>query len=229
MSRSQKIGQKHSIKVANRSFEDVAEFKYLGITLTDQNCMHEENKSRLNSGNACYHSVHSLLSSRLLSRNLKVKIYRTIILPVVLYGCETWSLILREENGLRGLEKRVLRRIFGPKRDKVRGEWRKLHSGELHNLYSSPNIIRQIKSRRMRWAEHVARMGEGRNVCRVSVGKPEGKRPLQRPRRRWEDAIQMDLREIGWGLEWIHLAQDRDRWWAAVNAVMNLRFLAPRS
>jgi hypothetical protein len=98
-------------------------------------------------------------------------------------------------------------------------------------LYPSPDIIRQIKSSRMRWAGHVARMGEGRNVCRVLVGKPKGKRPLGRPRRRWENGIKMDLREIGWGggVEWIHLAQDRDRWRAVVNAVMNLGVLAPRS
>jgi hypothetical protein len=122
MSCIQKIGQKHSINIGNRSFEDVAKFKYHRTTLTDQNCMHEEIKSRLNSGNACYHSVQSLLSSRLLSRNLKVKIYKTIILPVVLYGCETWSLTLREEHRLRVFENRVLRRIFGPKRDEVTGE-----------------------------------------------------------------------------------------------------------
>jgi hypothetical protein len=94
---------------------------------------------------------------------VKVKIYKPIILPVVLYGCETWSLTLREEHGLRGFENRVLRRIFGPKRDEVTGEWRKMHDGELHNLYSSPDIVRQVKSRKMRWAGHVARMGEGRN------------------------------------------------------------------
>jgi hypothetical protein len=97
---------------------------------------------------------------------------------------------------------RVSRRIFGPKRDEVKGEWRKLHSGELHNWYSSPDIIRQIKSRRMRWAGHVARMGEGRNVYRVLVGKPEGKRSLERPRHRWEDGIKMDLREMVWGRVW---------------------------
>jgi hypothetical protein len=96
-------------------------------------------------------------------------------------------------------ENRVLRRIFGPKRDEVTGEWRKLHGGELHNLYSSPDTTRKIKSRRMRWAGHVAHVGEGRNVCSVLVGKLEGKRPLERPRHRWEDGIQMDLREIGWG------------------------------
>jgi hypothetical protein len=115
-----------------------------GSNPTDQNCIHEEIKSRLNSGSACYHSVQSLLSSHLLSRNVKVKIYKTIILPVVLYGCETWSLTLREEYRLRVFENRVLRRIFGPKRVEVMGKWRKLHSEELHNLYSSPDIIRQI-------------------------------------------------------------------------------------
>jgi hypothetical protein len=121
----------------------------------------------------------SLLSSRLLSRNVKVKIYKSIILPVVLCWCETWSITLREEHRLRLLENRVLRGIFGPKRDEVMGEWRKMHSGELHNLYSSPDIISQIKSRRMRWAGHVAHMGEGRNLCRVLMGEPEGKDRLK--------------------------------------------------
>jgi hypothetical protein len=147
MSNSQRIGQKRSINIANRSFEDVEKFKYLGTTLTDQNCMHEEIKSRLNSGNACCHSVQSLLSSHLLSGNVKVKIYKTIILPVVLYGCETWSLTLREQHRLRVFENRVLRRIFGPKRNEVMEEWRKLHNGEHNNLSSSPDIIMRIKSR----------------------------------------------------------------------------------
>jgi hypothetical protein len=132
-------------------------------------------------------------------------------------------------------ENRVLRRIFGPKRDEATREWRKLHNEELHNLYSSPDIIRQVKSsqvksRRMRWAGYVARMGEERKMYKVLVGKPEGKRPLGRPRRRWEDGIRMDLREIGFGcVDWIRLSQDRDRWRAVVSAVMNLRVLAPRS
>jgi hypothetical protein len=131
---------------------------------------------------------------------------------------------------MRVFENRVLRRIFGPKRNEVMGEWMKWQNEELHNLYSSPDIIRQLKSRRMRWAGHVACMGEDRKVYKVLVGKPEGKRALGRPRHRWEFGIRMDLREIGWeGVDWIRLAEDRDRWLAVVNAVMNLRVLAPRS
>jgi hypothetical protein len=120
-----------------------------------------------------------------------------------LYECETWSVTLREEHRLRVFEIRVLRRIFGPKRDEVTEEWRKLHSEELHNLYSSPDIIRKVKSRRMRSAGHVARMGEERKVYKVLVGKPEVKRPLGRPRRRWENGIRMDLGDIGFGGVWI--------------------------
>ncbi|KAJ4435558.1 hypothetical protein ANN_18174 [Periplaneta americana] len=237
-------------------------------------------------GNACYYSVEQLLSSSLLSKNLKVRIYKTVILPVLLYGCETWTLTLREELRLRVFENKVLRKIFGAKRDEVTGEWRKLHNTELHALYSSPDIIRNIKSRRLRWAGHVARMGESRNayrvlrvfenkvlrkifeakenevtgvwrklhkaelhalcsspdiirniksIClrwaghvalmgesrnpyRVLVGRPEGKRSLGRSRRRWEDNIKMDLREMGYDdRDWINLAQDRDQWRAYAN------------
>jgi hypothetical protein len=131
-------------------------------------------------------------SSRLLSKNVKMRLYKTIILPVVLYGCETWSLTLREEPILRMFEKKVLRRMFEPKRDEVMGGWRKLHNEKLRNLHPSPSIIRIMKSRRMRWAGHVARMGEERNAYRLLVGKPEGRRPLGRPRRRWVDN-KMDL------------------------------------
>jgi len=145
-------------------------------------------------------------------------------LPVVLYGCETWSLTLREERRPGVFENRVLRRIFGSKRDEVIGEWRKLHNVELNGLYCSPNTVRVIRSRRMRWEGHVARMGERRGVYRVLVGKLEGKRPFGRPRLRWEDNIKMDLQEEGFGVvDWIDLPQDRDRWRALVDAVMNLR------
>ena len=131
---------------------------------------------------------------------------------------------MREERKLRVFENMVLRRIFGPKREEVTGEWRRLHNEELNDLYSSPNIVRVIKSRRIRWVRHVARMGEERGVYRVLVGKPERRRPLGRPRFRWVDNIRTDLQEVGRGyVDWIGLAQDRDRWRTFVSAVMNLR------
>ncbi|KAJ4434453.1 hypothetical protein ANN_23015 [Periplaneta americana] len=129
---------------------------------------------------------------------------------------------------IKGVENKVLRKIFGAKRDEVTGEWRKLHSAELHALFSSPDIIRNIKSRRLRWAGHVARMGESRNAYRVLVGRLGRKIPLGTPRRRWEDNIKIDLREVGYDdRDWINLAQDRDRWRAYVRAAMNLRALKP--
>jgi hypothetical protein len=142
-------------------------------------------------------------------KNLKIKIYRTIILPVVLYGCETWSLTLREEHRLREFENRVLKGIFGPKRGKIRWEYRKLHNEEPKDLYCSPNIVRVIKLRRMRWVGHVARMWEKRGAYRVLMGRSEGKRPLGRPRHRWEDNITIDPQEVGWriwtGLIWLRI------------------------
>jgi len=139
-------------------------------------------------------------------------------------GYEIWPLTLREERRLRAFENRVLRRMFGHKRDEVTGEWRKLHNEEVNDLYCSLNIVRVIKSRRMRWAGHVARMGEGRSVYRILVGKPEGKRSLGRSRRRWVDNIEMSLQEVGsGGMEWIELSKDRDTWRALLNAAMKLR------
>ena len=131
-------------------------FKYLGVTIINTNDIREEIKRRIIMGNACYYSLEKILSSHLLSKKLKVNTYKTIILPFVLYGCETWSLTLREEHRLMMFENKVLRKIFGAKRDEITGEWRKLHNAELHALYSSPNITRSLKSRRLRWAGHVA-------------------------------------------------------------------------
>jgi len=154
MSRDQNAGRIHSVSIDNSTFERVEEFKYLGTTLTNQNSIPEEIKSRLKSGNACYHLVQNLLSSKLLAKNLKIKIYRTVILPVVLYGCETWSLTLLEGRKLRVFDNMVLRRIFGRRRDEVTEEWRRLHNGELNDLYSSPKYCAgdKIEKNEMGWA-----------------------------------------------------------------------------
>jgi hypothetical protein len=154
MSREQNAGQSHNIKTENSSFERVEEFRHFEINLTNQNSTQEEIKIRLISGNACYHSVQNILSSGLISKHTHIKIYRTVIWPVVLYGCGTRSLTLREERRLWVFEIRVLRGIFGPERDEVTGEWRKLHKAELYDLYCSHNIF-------MRWEGHVARRGRG--------------------------------------------------------------------
>ncbi|KAJ4433920.1 hypothetical protein ANN_16234 [Periplaneta americana] len=150
MSRDGNIVRNGNIKIGNLSFGEVEKFKYLRATVTNINDTREEIKHRINTGNACYYSLEKPLSSIQLSKNPKVRIYKTVILPVVLYGCETWTLTLREEYGLRVFENKMLRKIFGAKRDEVTGEWRKLHNTELHALYSSPDIIRNIKSRRLR-------------------------------------------------------------------------------
>ncbi|KAJ4432581.1 hypothetical protein ANN_21204 [Periplaneta americana] len=147
MSRDQNIVRNGTIKTGDLSFEEVEKFKYLGATVTNINDTREEIKRRINMRNACYYSVEKLLSSSLLSKNLKVRIYKTVLLPVVLYGCETWNLTLREKQRLRFFENKVLMKIFGAKRDEVTGEWRKLHNAELHALYPSPDIMRNIKSR----------------------------------------------------------------------------------
>jgi hypothetical protein len=133
------------MKTENSSFDTVEEFKNLGTTLTHLNSIQEEIKSTMKAWNACYHSVQNPLSSSLLFKNLKIEIYRIIILPVVVYGSATWLLTLREECRMKVFENRVLRRIFGPKRDKVTREWKELHNEELYELYSSPNIVQMIK------------------------------------------------------------------------------------
>jgi len=164
-----------------------------------------------------------IIRCRLLSKNLKIRIYRTIILPVVLYVCKTWSLTLREERKLRVFENMVLRRIFGPRRDEVTEEWRRFHNTELNDLYSSPNIVRVIKYTRMRWAGHVARMGEERGC----IGSWWTNR---RERDHWGNLGVDGWIILGWisrrwdgYMDWIGLAQDRDRWRTLVSAVMNLR------
>jgi hypothetical protein len=163
----------------------------------------EEIKKILNSGDACYHSVQNLLSSRLLSTNTKIRTYNTVIFPVELYGCE------RNE----AVSNKVLGKVCGPNRNGVTGGWRKLHNEELRDLYTSPSIIRIIKWRRLRLVGHIARMGEKRTAYRLLVRKPEGNRPLGRPRCRWIYNIKMDRVEVGLGgVDWIGLVQDKIKW-----------------
>jgi len=154
MSRDQNAGRIHSVRIDNSTVERVEEFKCLGTTLKNQNSIAEEIKNRMRSGNVCYHSVQNLMSSRFLFKNVKIRIYRTIILLVILYRCETWSLTLREETKLRVFESMVLRIIFGPRMDEVTGEWRRVHNEELNDLYCSPDIVRVIKIEKneMGWA-----------------------------------------------------------------------------
>jgi hypothetical protein len=168
----------------------------LGTNLTNENSLHEEIKSRLESWIAYCHSVQNLLFSSLLSKNIQIKTFRSVILSVVLYGCGTWSATLREEHRLMVFENVVLRKIFGPKRDEVTGHWRRLHKDGLYALYSSPNIIRVIKSRSMIRAGACSTYGDRRSACRVLVGKTDGRRPLGRYGRRWEDNIKMNLQEM---------------------------------
>jgi len=146
-----------------------------------------------------YNSVQNILSSHLLSKNIMIKIHKNILWPVILYGCETWFLTLREGRRLWVFENRVLRRIFGRKWGEVTGEWRKLHNEERNGLYCSSNIVPAIKSRRMRWVGHVARIGNIKCAHRVLVGIPEGKRLFGRPGHRWENNIKTDLQEVGGG------------------------------
>ena len=187
-SRHQNVVQNQNIVNGNLSFENVEKLRYLGVTVTNTNDIGEEIKRRINMGNSCYYSLEKILSSRQISKKLKVKTYKTRrILPVVLYVWETSSLTLREKHRLRALENKILRKTFDAKRDETTGEWRKLHNAKLHALYSSPNIIRNLKSRRLRWAGHVAFMKESRNSFRVLMGRLEGERPLGRPRCRWDE------------------------------------------
>jgi hypothetical protein len=172
LSGHQNAGKNHDIKIGSGSFANVIQFKYMGVTVTNQNCICGGIKSRLNSRNACYRSNQNLLSSHLLSRNVKMRIYKTAVLPVALHGCQTSSLALRKEQRLRVFENRMLRRLFRPTSGEVAGGWRKLHNEELHHLYSSPNVNRIMNSRRMKWAEHVAHMRMRTNASyRILVGK----------------------------------------------------------
>ena len=197
--------------------------RFLVFLIENQECIYEEIKCRFKAGNSFYYTVQTVFYSRFLSKNLKIKIIKTIIFLVVLYGCETLSLRLNKGCKTRVFENLTMRRIFWPKRNENR-EWRRLHNEELLSSYRSASIVRVIKFRRLRWVAHVARMDEGQRSFKILTDKPTWKRPLGGPRCRWEDNIRMDLNEIATNTRnWVDSAQDRDYYRAFVNAVLNLR------
>jgi hypothetical protein len=197
-SRHPNSGQNQNTRTANETFGNVVQFKYLGMTLTNQNDIRDEIKSKiyLRECLLSFSPMSSVFPS--LIKKLNIKVHKTVILPVVLYEYETLSFTLREEHSLRVFENRILRKIFGPKSEEDES-WRKLHNDELHSLYSSPNIVRVIKSRRLKWAGHVVRMGEERGVYRILVGRPEG-------RDHWKDLDVGRRTTIRWTLG------NRNRW-----------------
>lgn len=189
-----RVGQ--NITIDDYNFERVKKFKYLGTTLSEDTDGTEEINCRIQAGNKCLYATHKLLKSKQTSRRTKINIYKTIIRPVVMYGCETWTLTVANEERLRVFERRVLRKIYGPTVDATTGRYRTRTNRELEDLYGEPNIVREIKSKRLQWAGHVRRLPDNRTVRLVWEEIPEGKRPLGRPRLRWRDNIAKDLRAM---------------------------------
>lgn len=188
-------------------FEEVDQFKYLGVLISNKNCEGPEIVNRITLANRCMFACNRILSSKVISQRTKIRIYHTIIRPVLLYGAETWILNKKEENKLIVFENRVLRKIFGPILEN--GEWRRRHNIEIRNQYNDYDIIAQIKSRRLRWAGHVLRRDRGKLLKEAGLGVPEGKRPLGRPKRRWWDGVKTDISSLGATTE---EAEDRELW-----------------
>ena len=194
--------------------EVVDKFKYLGSILTSSNEVKEEIKARIAAASKCSWAINDILKSNLISRRTKIQAYTTIIRPIATYGCETWALTKNTESMLTVFENAILRRILGPMRDELTGEWRRRHNVELRQLSALPPITSFIRSQRLRWAGHIARMGDETTLKMITQGVPEGRRPVGRPRKRWIDNIKQDLEllNIDNREEWWELAQDRRPW-----------------
>ena len=216
------------MQFGNLFIEAVTSFKYLGSTVTHEDDIENEVNLRIAAASRCAWSLNKTIKSRQLTKATKTLIYKTVIRPVLIYGCETWRLTKVLEQRLGVFERGVLRRIWGPVVDAETGEWRRLHTYELMNLARIPPVSNVISSHRMRWAGHVARMGAGRLPRQVLDGVPVGRRPLGRPRKRWEDNVREDLEAVGGhGRRWKQQAQDRLRWKELVRAAKELPGPAP--
>lgn len=193
----------------DHEFAKVDSFKYLGAIVTSKNEIEAEIKARIAAANRCLLALSKAIRFRNLSRDAKITIYKTIVRPVATYGCETWDMSKKNENMLAVWERKVLRKIYGPKT--INGQWRMRNNMELYELYKEPDIVIYIKRARLRWFGHVERMGEERLPKKLLIGRPDGNRPRGRPRLRWMDDVQQDLKELG-VRRWRVKAQDRNEW-----------------
>ncbi|KAI5646743.1 hypothetical protein NE865_00998 [Phthorimaea operculella] len=198
------------LHVGGTVYKGVAKFKYLGCTVTDMNTREEEIDIRIQNALRCSAALHKVLVSKLLSRRTKIRIYKTVIRPILMYGCETWTLTLKEENKLLVAERKILRKILGPVKN-LDGSYRVRKNAEIEDLVAEPNIIGETKAHRLRWLGHIERMEEDRSAKKAYLGKPYGRRPVGRPRYRWSDVVQSDLRDLQ-AADWREAAQDRDKW-----------------
>jgi hypothetical protein len=200
-----------TLNINNRNFKRTRQFKYLGSILSERNEIEIEIGTRIQSGNKCLYGLAKLLGSRSLSRELKLQLYITLIRPVITYGAEAWPLRKSDERKLLVLERKILRKIFGPVKDMFSGEWRIRKNDELETLFHKPSILETIKNRRLIWAGHAWR-SQNPLIRMVLEENPNGKRPLGRPRRRWEDGVRDDVKALGGGEDWRLQASNRENW-----------------
>lgn len=200
---------RQNITIDEYNFEAVGSFKYLGTNLNARNDLAEEINERIILGNRCYYGLAKQLKSNAIRRRTKVQLYKTLIRPVITYGSEAWCLNKKEERRLETFERKILRKIYGPIQEE--GQWRKRYNFEIKALYDEPDIIKHIKCKRLRWLGHVHRMGKKRTPKQLMNGKPEGKRKVGRPRNRWMDAVERDLKQLNVN-NWKMVAENRGRW-----------------
>lgn len=215
----------NSLRCEDARYEYADDFAYLGTLITTKNEVGKEIQTRIMKGNRCAAALNSLLKNKNLSRKLKIKIYNAIIRPVVLYGCETWTMTLSDQKNLMSFENKILKRISGMIRDSVTGEWRFRSAREVRELTGQPYITSCIRSRRLAWVGHVVRADEDRAISRIYEAKPIGRRPPGRPRQRWMDNITRDLEELGAQGNWNSIARDRTKWRGIIEEAKTLEML----